>query len=441
MFKKKPHEEKGEKDKKKELPQEPQASAQEDAQGTEAPDSGEEKNDQIQKIEIELEKLKVMLEATRDTKKATDETIQTLFENVGEIRSLLFQSDATMKETASKLEKIEDAVAEVKPQEIVKKFRETNSTLERNQIEFEKMERKTGDLSEKINQTFNMLRAIGNIENLTNVNKEVQKKLDDIKEATKYIERLASKTEKAFIELSRGMEDLVLYKSKLDSHDDSIRDLIKSLDAVNVKFDGYVSKKDMEGIREDVVLIQKQIAEINKVLPVAQINMPENIAALKKQKNDILMFLSSLEDQAKAKKISVGEYEDIKKKNMDRINELDAKLRDEWEKIQPLTEKKEKPQTVSGEQQLRAPDQQTAQPQPLLQEQAQPQQPAQPAQVTEAKEVKHRRRRDTADANTPQPEQEEAEPEEKKRRRKRKKVDPNNPAGDFRAESIESTAK
>jgi len=441
---------KGEKKEKEEKKEEKQEKEEQKPENQPQEAVQEEKpSDQTQNFTIELEKLKVMLDSVRETKHSTDETIQTLFESVGEIRSLLFQSDAAMKENTSKLERLEDDVSEVKPQEIVKKFRDVSSTLEKYQMSFEKLETKTVDLSEKINQAYSMLKSIGNLENLTNINKEIQKKIDDIKEATKYIERLASKTEKAFFELSKGLEDLILYKSKQDSLDESMRDQIKAMDALNVKFDGYVTKKDIETLREDVVLLQKQVNEINKVLPVVQMNVPENITELRKQKNDIMMFLSSIEEQVKTKRVSIGEYDDIKKKNMEKLKDIEKKLVEEWEKIQPMMQAP-KPQKEEEKPKEEKPKEEPAKKEETAQQKSQQEKPPEPAQQPPEPKKRRRRRVETepvqaASAAQAQPQQSilapAPEPEEppveevKKRRRKRKKIDAANPAGDFRAES------
>jgi hypothetical protein len=293
-------------------------------------------------ISIELEKLKVMIDTTREALRATDETIRGLSESIGEIRSMVFQADAGLKENMMKLEKIEDEVSEVKPQEISKKFRETNDTLERHQIALEKLERKSEDLAEKINKVHDMLKDVGGVENLANISSDIQKRVEEIKEVVKYIERLASKTEKFFLDLSRSWEDFVTYKAKQDALDESVKDLIKAVDGLNVKFESYVSKKDWDRFVEDLVLMQKQIEEIGKVLPIAQLNLPETIQELRKERNDIHLFLESLEEQFKEKKISKGEYEEIKRNNLKKLEEIDAKLKKEWEKLEQLMKPPEK---------------------------------------------------------------------------------------------------
>jgi hypothetical protein len=293
------------------------------------------------KSDVEIEKLKVMIDNIRDAKRATDETIQTLSEGIGEIRSMIFQTDASLRETGLKLEKIEDDISEVKPKEIDKKFRDITSTLDKQQMLFEKFDKKSEDLAEKINKVYDILKEIGGIENLVNLNKDIQKKIEDVKEALKYTERIAFKTEKIFIDLNRNLEDFTIYKTRQENLDEIVKDLIKSVDGMNLKLESFPVKRDLEIINADILTVKKQIEEINKVLPVVQAKLPETITNLRRQKEDILLFLDFLNQQFKSGSISIGEYELSKKENQSRLSKVENELKDEWERIKDVVLKSE----------------------------------------------------------------------------------------------------
>jgi hypothetical protein len=300
-------------------------------------------NKKIGLFEVEIEKLKTMLETVKETGHVTDETIQAISESIGELRSLIFQTDASLKETMVKMEKIDDDISEVKPKEIVKKFREIDAEKEKHNLEMEKLQKKTEDANEKLNKMYEMLKSIGGIENLVDVNKKIQEKLKDVDEAVKYIGRIGAKTEKQFMDLSRGLEDLILFKAKQEDLDESLKDIIKSIDALNVKFEDYMSKKDMDVFREDILIIKKQLESINKVLPLVEVKLPENIIDLRKEREDILLLLDSLKEQYENKKITKAEYKSFKEGNEKRLKEIEKGLEKEWKKVEKmisLTEKK-----------------------------------------------------------------------------------------------------
>ncbi len=289
---------------------------------------------------VELEKLKVMMDTFREAKQATDETIRTISESLGELRSMVFQTDASLKEVSIKMEKIEDEIKEINPQQISKKFREFNENLEKHQLTLEKLEKKSEDLAEKINKVYETLKAMGNIENLLSLIKDVQKRVDEVNEATKYIERVGAKTEKIFIDLSKSLDEFVVYKSKQDEMDESIKELTKALDGLNTKLEGYVSKKDLDDLREEIIQINKRLEEIDKVLPLLQARLPESIMQLKRERENILLFLESLAEQFREKRISKEEYENIKRANEKKLEEIENKLKEEWKKLEEIVKEK-----------------------------------------------------------------------------------------------------
>lgn len=282
---------------------------------------------------IEIEKLKVLVETVRESNKALEESLRNVAESIGELRSMVFQTEGSAKEIGLKLEKIEDEISHVKPKEIEKKFNEINSKIEKQQLAIEKLEVMAKDLGKKINEIHKMLKSIGGIENLINVNKEIQKKIEDIKEVFKYTERLALKTEKIFVDLSRSLNEFTVYKTRQESLEELSKDILKSIDEMNTKIESFSTKKDLEMMKGDILVIQKQIEEINAALGVLKTKIPEPIEQLKKEKESIEFFLNSLEEQLKEGKLSIGEYEKIRKGNLERIKEIEDELREKWEKI------------------------------------------------------------------------------------------------------------
>ncbi len=293
-------------------------------------------NKKIGLFEVEVEKVKAMLEAVKETGHVTDESIQAISESIGELRSLIFQTDASLKETMVKMEKIEDEISEVKPKEIVKKFRVFDTKIEKDDLEIEKLQKKSESANEKLNKMYEMLKSIDGIENLVNVNEKIQEKLKEVEEAVKYIGRIGAKTEKQFMDLSRGLEDLVLFKAKQEDFDEGLKDIMKSIDALNVKFESYVSKKDLGVFREDILIIKKQLENINKILPLAEVKLPENIIDLRKEREDILLLLDSLQEQYENKKITRAEYKNFKEGNETRLKEIEKQLASEWKKIERI---------------------------------------------------------------------------------------------------------
>ena len=288
--------------------------------------------------DIEVEKLKVIIDSIREAQKSTDESVRSLAESIGEMRSMVFQEDSSLKEETSRVERLEDDVSGVKPKEIEAKFREMSTKLEQNDITMEKFQRKSDDLAEKVNKAYEMLKGIGGVENLISINKDVQGKVDDIREALKYTERLALKTERIFIDLNKDIQDIIIYKTRQEGLEDSVKEMIKTMDGLNAKLNEFVTKKDLETMRGDVIILQKQVDDFNKALPILDAKMPETIALLRNERNNVLMFMDTLKEHFRSGIINAVEFEDAKRKNMAKLSKIESDLKAEWQKVQSMVQ-------------------------------------------------------------------------------------------------------
>lgn len=284
-------------------------------------------------MQIELEKLKAMIDNLREMKQATDETIRQMSESIGEIRSMVFQADGSLKEMEMKVEQINDDISEVRPAEISKKFKEISANTETSQITLEKHDKKFDDITTKLNETYDMLKGIGGLENLVNVNKNIQKKIEEMNELSKYVERLSLKVEKVFVDMNKNLDDFVSYKIKQEGIFDSVNDLVKNMDGINVKFEGYATKRDFQNVEEDLLVAKKELEDITKSLPMINISLPEPVMQIRKQMDDIRMLIDSLEEQHRNGKLNLNDYKKIKEVNQKKLLDLESQIKDEWNKI------------------------------------------------------------------------------------------------------------
>lgn len=296
----------------------------------------------VGKLGVELEKMKIMMDASREQKKSYDDSLRTAFESIGELRSMLMQNDANVSDISAKFERIEDDVSDVRPKEIDKKFSELSNRLNKMETSLEKLQTKTNDMAHRINKVHDLMKSIGGVENLIKVNENVQRNLDDVKEAMRYAERLASKTEKMFLEIKNGLDEMLVYKAKQESVENEIKDLTKESDSLETALEFYAKKEDIAKVNNDIMLLQRQIENINKMVPVLQSNVPEPIIRLRQERDDIKIFLESLETQFKSGKLKLRDYEGIKKKNLAKLKSLEKALEREWKSVEEMFRKRPK---------------------------------------------------------------------------------------------------
>jgi len=290
------------------------------------------------RIGVELEKIKAFVESLRETDKTLNEQIRGLAEALGEVRSMVFQTDGALKELEMKVEKLSSDIEEISPEKIDKRIREIEKRLESFDVFKEKTEKKLEDIGQNVSKISEFLRTAGGLENLMEVSKEIKKKSEEIKEVVKYVERLATQVEKAFVESTKNLQDFPVIKGRLEMLEESVRDISKTIEGINARLENVATLKDLESFRTDVTSLKSQIDEINKVLPIAEAKIPESIKRLREERDDVLLLINSLEEELKQGKISLGDYNSSKSKALEKLRKIEDKLIEEWKKVEKFIE-------------------------------------------------------------------------------------------------------
>ena len=290
------------------------------------------------KFGVELEKIKAFVESLRETDKTLNEQIRDLAEALGEVRSMVFQTDGALKELEMKVEKLASDIEEISPEKIDKRIREIEKRLESLDVFREKTEKKLEDIGQNVSKISEFLRTAGGLENLMEVSKEIKKKVDEVKEVVKYVERLATQVEKAFVESTKNLQDFPVIKGRLEMLEENVREISKTIEGINARLENVATLKDLESFRTDVVSLKSQIGEINKVLPIAEAKIPESIKRLREERDDVLLLINSLEEELKQGKISLGDYNSSKSKALEKLRKIEDQLIEEWKKVEKFIE-------------------------------------------------------------------------------------------------------
>lgn len=293
---------------------------------------------QKEDLKLEIEKLKVLVDGMREEKKAVQESLQNISESMGELRSMIFQSEGLAKELEMKEDKIEEDISEIRPSEISKRLRKFDENFEKMQVYTDKSDAKFDDLSKKINAVYEMLKTAGSIENLAGINRQIAKKLEDFNEAMKYVERLATKTEKAFLEVNKNLDDFHVYKARQDNLEEAFKDMVKGIDEINVRMDEVATKKDFSSFSGEIMLIKKQMEEVQRLVPLLKVKIPEPIEKLAKEKEEVKALLEMLDGQQSVGTITKQEYDKLKKANENKLRKIEDSIDSEWKKLEKMLE-------------------------------------------------------------------------------------------------------
>ncbi|MBU5688720.1 MAG: hypothetical protein KQA41_00615 [Candidatus Aenigmarchaeota archaeon] len=294
---------------------------------------------EINKLNIELEKIKAFLDAQKDLRTATDEKLQRLTESIGELRSMLFQKESEIDKMNVKVQRIEEVFNDVKPEQYTRELQKRDKELANQNLRLEKLEKMSYDMVKDVNDMRNVFKEIGSVENLVNVSKRINEKFIKMENMLKDVEKISEKLEKHFVEINKKLEEFEEYKNKQLQIDGLSKDLLKAVDDINIKIGKLASEEEVFKLKEMLNDFTKDLEDVKKSvksgIPFVG-PLPEEIQKLQEEKDKIKTFLDSIDEQYKSRAIKEEEYKRIREANLQKLADIDAKIRESIEKIKGI---------------------------------------------------------------------------------------------------------
>jgi chromosome segregation ATPase len=273
----------------------------------------------VEKMEVRLEKMNAFLTAIKDEKTSGDETIRRLTEEIGEIRSNIGALDRKTSQQEILVTEINTAITDLKPQKFVKFLRKEDTQVKMHDAKIQKIEDVTSLLIKRIAQVEEVLKKIGSLEKIADFGRNIAKRLVEIENREKRIGRISDRIDSIFMELNKRLDEFMLYKAKQDTLDELSREMMKAIDEMNTKVEGFAKKEDLDLLRDT---LESRISGAGVVAPATS---PE-VMKLQEQKSEIEGLLGILEEQFKKGDLKKEEYEKAKKVNTERMERIDKKI-------------------------------------------------------------------------------------------------------------------
>ncbi|UCD07416.1 MAG: hypothetical protein JSW41_00320 [Candidatus Aenigmatarchaeota archaeon] len=275
----------------------------------------------VEKMEVRLEKMNAFLTAIKDEKASEDETIRRLTEEIGEMRSSIGALDRKASQQEIIVTELNTAIGELKPQKFVKFLRKEDMRVKMHDAKIQKIEDTTSLLIKKMTQVEEVLKKIGSLEKIADFGRNIAKRLVEIENREKRIGRISDRIDTIFMELNKRLDEFMLYKAKQDTLDELSREMMKAIDNMNTKIEGFAKKEDLNLLRDT---LESKISGAGVVAPTAS---PE-VIKLQEQKSEIEGLLGILEEQFKKGEMKEEEYMKAKKINTERLENINKKIQE-----------------------------------------------------------------------------------------------------------------
>jgi DNA repair exonuclease SbcCD ATPase subunit len=291
----------------------------------------------MHKVNFEMEKLKAILDSVKESRGVVDERLQRLTENIGELRSMIYQKEGQLDELQSKTTRLDELMTNVKPENFTKELTKRDTQLSETETRLEKTETKVEEMMTIVKDIRKVMMQLGNLDNVIDVSRKTADRLLKIENLTESAERYSGDVQKAYIEMSKGLEEIERVKANQERLDGAMKELSASVDGVSDKLEKYATVGDMMEIKETTNMISKELENVKNFIssriPVLE-TLSEPLKKLKEQKEEIEVILNSLDEKYSEGKIAEDEYSKIKENNTKKLEEIEKELKKEWKRIE-----------------------------------------------------------------------------------------------------------
>jgi hypothetical protein len=268
------------------------------------------------KYEAEIDKMKAQVEAVRESRRIDDEKIQRVVEGTAEIRTMVYGREASAKEQEIKIQKAMDVIGKLEPEKILLEVGRRDKEISNLDLKVNKLDETTKEFGEMLKRIETLLRNIGSLEHVIRISNEASETLMEMQNIQRSNQKMLDKIQGIYAELSKRMEEFMLYRAKQDRMEDLINEVMKNLDDISTRAAYFVTKDDLEAFR----------ATPQVSAPLPSVSAIETYS-LSSQKEEIEMLLKTLYEEFKNRAISKEEYEKMKKANMAKLKEIGDKMK------------------------------------------------------------------------------------------------------------------
>ena len=298
--------------------------------------SPKEEIESMSDLVLKTEKIEGKLDVIGGYRDELNERLSQMSEEIGELRSMIMESDRSFSKVETEFEEIKEVVGDIEPLKVKKGFEKKEQEIMENRVKIEKTENLLKAL-EKESQNFRkIMEKIKSFDNLADISKKINEKIDSIEDTKKYADRTSAKVENIFSEVTEKVNELQNQKEKIIKLDELTTEITQMLDEISIKMKDFSQTKDFksfqEEIRNDINKIEgnrNRIEEVAKLIKERDINNKiENVKQpeITNYLNDLNERISGFVDIESVDKIIKTIEKDYQKiiQNKSKIEDLES---------------------------------------------------------------------------------------------------------------------
>jgi len=210
---------------------------------------------------VSVEKIQAKLETMEGLRQATEEKISRLSEEIGELRSSILEKDKTFNQVETGFERVREIIQELQPKKIRAELDKREDEIERLNAKFEASDTKVTDVKKKMDDVVGIMDKIKDLRNVVAVSENISRKMAKIEEEKKETTKIAAKVESMFSEITEKMTEFHNYRDKIEFSSESMHDMMKSLDMLEVKVENALTKDDAKKMDDRMEQLERDLSD------------------------------------------------------------------------------------------------------------------------------------------------------------------------------------
>ncbi len=209
-------------------------------------DAEEEQENTIQDAIKKIEKLEGRFESVDERVEAMNTRVSDMSERIGEVRSMVLEREREIDEMKSSVDRVEDIFEEISPEQFTRKLEKLDSRITEQQGHVEKNADMLSNLRKQLDDVKDTIGNVGSFENVADMYEQVEKKVSDIDEKKRYVDRVASKTESIFGELKQRLPEIDTAIDRTEVHEDMLKDQMKDIDQLSMQVEDAITEDELD---------------------------------------------------------------------------------------------------------------------------------------------------------------------------------------------------
>lgn len=204
------------------------------------------KDTSVSDLVVKLERVGGRIEMLENYRLELGQQIRELAEKIGELRSSVIESDKNYRNLIKDFDKVSDISRQLEPEKIFLELEKKEGRIEKNQAKLESVEEKISTISRKFSELSDDIEKVKSLKDIVSVADELNNKIRLISELKNKTEKTASKVDTLFYELNEKLSNFQTNLNKIETNEDSIKELLRQMDKLSIKFENLVPKKDLD---------------------------------------------------------------------------------------------------------------------------------------------------------------------------------------------------